>query len=524
MGQADTSRLQSFLSGRWTDGNDQGATLVNPTTERALATASTTGLDLAAAVEFARTKGGPALRAMSFAERGAALKALSAVIHEQREALIDVGIANAGNTRGDAKFDIDGATGTLAAYAHWAKSLPDSASLPDGEGMQLGRTSRFHGQHVWTSRRGVAVHINAFNFPAWGMMEKAACALLAGVPVLSKPATPTAMMAEHIARLVADAGILPEGAFSALVGSAGDLLDHLDAQDGVAFTGSSDTARRLRVHPSFVERGARLNVEADSLNATVVASDVDADSDCFDLFVRDTAREMTQKAGQKCTATRRIFVPDELVDAACEALAAELGKIQVGDPSQKGVRMGPLTTAGQLGDVRAGIDRLAAESAVVTGGSERITETGYFLAPTLLRARDGAAAAFHAEEVFGPVACVLPYSGAVTEAARLVALGGGGLVTSVYSDDRKLPVELASELAPYSGRLYLAGSRLADQGTGAGTVLPSMIHGGPGRAGGGEELGGIRGLHFWMQRTALQGFKAVVEGNFGAASPVSAPS
>ena len=444
---------------------------------------------------------------------------MSAAIHEHREELIDIGMANAGNTRGDAKFDIDGATGTLAAYAAFGADLPDTPWLPDGNGLQLGRTSRFHGQHAWFPRRGVAVHINAFNFPAWGMMEKAACALLAGVPVLEKPGTATAMLAERIARILVDGQVLPEGAFQFMAGSAGDLLDHVGAQDSVAFTGSSGTARRLAVHAAFVERGARLNVEADSLNAVVLGPDVDADSEAFDVFVRDAVREITQKTGQKCTATRRILVPAALLDAVCEALAAGFEGTKVGAPTEDGVRMGPLTNIDQLDTVAAGIDRLAGAADIVTGGAARLRETGCFLAPTLLRAQEAAADVFHDEEVFGPVASVLPYDGEVATAAALVAKGRGGLVASIYSDDRAWPVELAAELAPWSGRVYLSGSKLADHGTGPGIVLPGMIHGGPGRAGGGEELGGLRGLAFYQQRTAIQGYKSVVESAFGGAGP-----
>jgi oxepin-CoA hydrolase/3-oxo-5,6-dehydrosuberyl-CoA semialdehyde dehydrogenase len=507
--------LQSYLSGTWQTGQGDGQALIDPSTDEQLATAGAEGLDRAAAMTHAREKGGPALRAMSFAERGALLKELSGVIHAEREALIELGIANAGNTRGDAKFDIDGATGTLAAYAHFAKGLPDTAHIPDGDGLQLGRSPRFHGQHVWVARQGVAVHVNAFNFPAWGMAEKMACALLAGLPVLEKPGTPTAMMAERIAHLIVDSGVLPEGAFNFLCGEAGDLLDHLGPQDCLAFTGSSGTARKLRGLPAFIERGARINVEADSLNASVLGPDVEPGSDTFDLFVRDAAREITQKAGQKCTATRRIMAPADTAPALAEALADALQAVKVGDVHDSNHRMGPVTNGDQLQSVQEGIATLAGAAKVVTGGADRLGDVGCFVAPTLLLAEDAHADVFHADEVFGPVSSVLPYDGSVDEAAALVQRGLGSLVTSVYSDDRSFPVDLALRLAPWSGRLYLAGKRIADHGTGPGVVLPSMVHGGPGRAGGGEELGGLRGLQFYMQRTAIQGFKSTIEGAFG---------
>jgi len=509
-------RLQSYLAGQWQAGAGDGTPLIDPSSEEPLATATARGLSRAAALAHAREVGGQALRALSFAQRGAALKALSAAIHKQREELIELGVANAGNTRGDAKFDIDGATGTLAAYAALATELPDRPFLPDGPGLQLGRTPRFWGQHVLVPRHGVAVHVNAFNFPAWGMAEKMACALLAGLPVLEKPGTPTALMAERIAHLIVESGALPAGAFSFLCGEAGDLLDHLGPQDVLAFTGSSATAHTVRGHAAFVKRGARLNVEADSLNAVVAGPDVQAGSPVFDLLVRDTAREMTQKAGQKCTATRRVLVPAALAEPLGEALAAELAGIRVGDPREDGVRMGPLTNGAQLESVQDGIRRLAAAARVACGGPDRLRSKGCFVAPTLLLARDGAAPGFHAEEVFGPVASVLPYDGTAQQAARLVALAEGGLVASVYSDDRDFALAAALALAPWSGRLYLASERMAEHGTGAGTVLPQMVHGGPGRAGGGEELGGLRGLSFYMQRTAVQGFKPVVEGGLGA--------
>lgn len=507
--------LQSYLAGRWASGAGPGTPLVDPTREETIATASAVGLDRAAALTHARQVGGPALRAMGFPARAAALGKLAAAIHACREELIEIGVRNAGNTRGDAKFDIDGATATLSAYAELGAGLPDRPALADGELLQLGRSPRFAGQHLLVPRHGVAVHINAFNFPAWGQAEKMACALLAGVPVLEKPGTPTALMAERIAQIVVESGALPEGAYSFLAGEAGDLLEHLGAQDGVAFTGSSATAQRLAGHAAFVQRGARLNVEADSLNAAVLGPDVEPDSETFDLFVREHAREITQKAGQKCTATRRLFVPAAIAPAVAEALGAALSAVKVGDPAAEGTRMGPLTNAEQLAAVQQGITRLAGLGTLVVGGPERLFARGCFLGATLVLARDAHADALHAEEVFGPVATIAPYSGEADEAVALVARGGGGLVASVYSDDRSWPVRVALGLAPWTGRVYLGSARVAEYGTGPGLVLPSMTHGGPGRAGGGEELGGLRGLSFWMQRTALQGFRGTLEAACG---------
>ena len=516
-------QLQSHLAGRWQTGTGAGATLVNPTTGEALASASSEGLDLGEALAHARDVGGPALRALSFADRAAALKALSIAIHEHREDLIALGISNAGNTRGDAKFDIDGATATLSSYAYFAKGLAERPFLVDGETIQLSRTPRFVGQHIRVPRHGVAVHINAFNFPAWGMMEKAACALLAGVPVIEKPGTPTAMMAERIGRIIVESAILPEGAFSLLVGGARDLLDHVGPQDCVAFTGSSGTARMFRGHDAFLDRGARLNVEADSLNTAVLGPDVDDGDPGFDLFLREMVREITQKAGQKCTAIRRILVPEASMDMVCEALAEGLAAIKVGDPSVRESRMGPLTNEAQFQSVVAGIERLSAVTQVVTGGKDRLIEPGPFLAPTLLRASDGSDPVLHGEEVFGPVATVIPYSGDAAEACALVRRGQGALVTSVFTDDRRFAKAFAMGVAPWSGRVYIGGSKVADHATGHGLVLPSMVHGGPGRAGGGEELGGLRGLEFYTQRTAIQGFRALIDGDFATPKVAAEP-
>ena len=507
--------LQSYVVGQWQSGSGTPALLVNPTSGEALAETSATGVDMAAVVRHAREVGGPALRALSFAARGELLKALSAAIHEQREELIELSTANGGNTRGDAKFDIDGATGTLAAYAHTAKGLGERPFLVDGGGLQLGRTARFWGQHIWVTRPGVAVHINAFNFPAWGMMEKAACALLAGVPVIEKPGTSTALVAWRIARIVVESGILPEGAFQFLAGSVGDLFDQLEAQDSVAFTGSARTGLKIRSHQNLLARSVRVNVEADSLNAVVLAPDVDASSESYGLFLANVALDMTQKTGQKCTATRRIFVPVERLAQVRDDLLAELGRVPVGDPSDSAYRMGPLAHPGQFDDVRAGIAALCEVAEAHSVGADAIPSEGCFVAPTLMVAKDARAPLLHELEVFGPVATMIPYGGEAAQAAELVNLGGGGLVTSVYSNDADWTESYVLGVAAWHGRVWIGSDRTAGQALPPGMVLPGLVHGGPGRAGGGEELGGLRGLEFYMQRVALQGFKGFVEGHFG---------
>ncbi|HTF90632.1 MAG TPA: 3,4-dehydroadipyl-CoA semialdehyde dehydrogenase [Planctomycetota bacterium] len=502
--------LESLVLGRAVRGSDAPVQLHNPSTEEALADVRSGGIDFRAVVEYARATGGPALRAMSFAQRGALLKALSGAIHAEREALIELSIQNAGTPRGDAKFDIDGATGTLAYYGALGETLGDRRVLFDGEGVQLGRTARFWGQHVLVPRLGAAVHINAFNFPAWNMMEKAACALLAGVPVIEKPGTSTAMLAARIARIVHDSGILPAGAWQFIAGSVGDLIAHLDAQDSIAFTGSSRTAALLRGHPNVVRNNVRINLEADSLNAAILAPDVDSSSETYALFLSNVALDITQKSGQKCTAVRRILVPRERVGDVRADLVAALAKVKLGDPTLTETRMGPLASKAQFDEVRAGIARLAGVAEVACGGAERARDRGYFVAPTLLVARDANADVFHADEVFGPAACVLAYSGAADEAAALVARGGGGLVASAYSNAGDWVERIVLGLAPWHGRLWLGSDRMAEQSLPPGMVLPASIHGGPGRAGGGEELGGLRGLAFYQQRTALQGFKSQI--------------
>ncbi|MBX3248400.1 MAG: 3,4-dehydroadipyl-CoA semialdehyde dehydrogenase [Myxococcales bacterium] len=508
-------RLRSFLGGEWRDGEGEGAVLEDPATEASVATTSTKGLDLAGALRFAREEGGPTLRAMTLAERGKLLDAMTSALQAKREALIDASIANAGTTRSDAKFDVDGAIGTLSYYAKLGLSLGDRRVRVEGEGEQITRSKRFWGHHVCVPRHGAAVHINAFNFPAWGLAEKAAVALLAGVPVVTKPATSTALTAYVLVETLVDAGVLPKGSLQLVCGGAGDLLDHLGPQDCLAFTGSGDTGAWMRALAPVTQRSVRVNVEADSLNAVVLGPDVRPGSDTWQAFVRDAVREITQKTGQKCTATRRIFVPREQIDAALEAIAEGLSVISFGLPSRDDVRMGPLASAQQLRDVQEGITRLEAAGAKVAFRKDGApvgvpVGKGYFVPPTLLRLDDPHVGVVHEHEVFGPVSTVMPY-GTVDEAVALVAKGEGGLVASVYTDDRDALERLLLGLAPWSGRVLVSSEKVADQAISPGLVLPSCVHGGPGRAGGGEELGGVRGLAFYEQRTAVQGDRALLD-------------
>jgi oxepin-CoA hydrolase/3-oxo-5,6-dehydrosuberyl-CoA semialdehyde dehydrogenase len=495
-------QLRSYVGGRWVAGSGAPQTLVNPATEAPLAQASSEGIDLRAALQHARSAGGPALRAMSFAERGAALKAVADAIQGEREALLDLSIANGGNTRSDAKFDVDGAIATLLTYAEISASLGSSKFLLDGDGLQLGRSARFHGQHIWVPRHGVAVHINAFNFPAWGFMEKAAVALLAGVPVLSKPATSSAMVAHRIMELIVEQKLLPEGALSLLVGGARDLVSHLGGQDVLAFTGSGVTGMQIRSAKNVIREGVRVNVEADSLNAAVLGPDVEPRSDMYELFLKDVVRDMTQKAGQKCTAIRRVLVSEEAVNDVKSDLVELLTPIKVGDPAQEETRMGPLANRDQLADVREGVQRLGGKHAF--GSPAPVGAKGFFISPILV---EDPGDVVHEREVFGPVASLVPFS---ENPEEIVARGNGGLVSSVYSDDQEFIERMVAAIAPYHGRLYLGHPKI-ELSPGPGTVLPQLVHGGPGRAGGGEELGGPRGLGFYLQRVALEGSRPVIQ-------------
>ncbi len=509
--------LKSYLAGAWQAGTGKPQALYNPSTEEQVAETSTDGLDLARAVQFARAQGGPALRALHFAQRGALLQRLAKTLTDAREELIALGMSNAGNTRGDAKFDIDGAAATLAFYAELGTKLGETKILPDGEGVALGRSARLYGQHVLVPREGVAVHINAFNFPAWGMAEKLAVALLAGVPVITKPATATAQMAYRIAELWVASGALPEGAFSFLCGGAGTLLQSLRGQDVVAFTGSGVTAAQLRRMETLARENVHFNVEADSLNAAVLGPDASAGSETRNLFLSEVVKEITQKAGQKCTAVRRIYVPASALEEIRDLLLERLADVRVGNPTDEKTTMGPLTSAAQLRDVREGIEQLARGADVATGGAKPVNGLsapagkGYFVTPTLLVKREVRAEdAVNALEVFGPVATLMPYAEPKALVAQ-VAAGGGGLVSSVYSDDRAFLQEVVLGLAPHHGRVTFAGEKLAGQTVPPGTVMPQLLHGGPGRAGGGEELGGMRGMSLYLQRTALQGDRAVLQ-------------
>jgi oxepin-CoA hydrolase/3-oxo-5,6-dehydrosuberyl-CoA semialdehyde dehydrogenase len=502
--------------GAWRRASGEGQVLADAATGAPVAVIGAIVPDLAGALGYAREVGGPALRRMSFHDRAAMLRALAEWLTERKGPLHTESLAT-GATRADGLIDVDGGIGTLFAYASKGRrELANTRVLLDGAPERLSRDDTFSAQHILTPLTGAAIHINAFNFPCWGMLEKIAPTLLAGMPAIVKPASQTAYLAESLMRVIVASGILPEGALQLVAGPVGDLLDHVTGQDVVTFTGSAATGRRLRSHPAIVAHSTRFTMEADSLNAAILGPDAGPESPEFELFVQEVAREMTVKAGQKCTAIRRILVPARHLEAVASALATRLEATPVGLPREDGTRMGPLASLAQREEVRARIAELRAEAECVSGDPDRVRlasgdpEAGGFLNPVLLHcARPHAAFAVHEVEAFGPVATLMPYDDP-EEAVALAAKGRGSLVASVFTDDPSVAEAVVLGLAPHHGRVMIGNRASAKSSTGHGSPLPMLVHGGPGRAGGGEELGGIRGVTHYMQRTAVQGAPRLV--------------
>ncbi|GAA3359598.1 phenylacetic acid degradation bifunctional protein PaaZ [Saccharopolyspora gregorii] len=518
MGHA-TELLRSYVSGEWRAAADEGAPLHDASTGEEVARISSAGIDFAAALRYGREVGGPALRRLTFHQRAALLKALASHLREHRDELYALS-AKTGATLGDSKFDVDGGIGVLFAYGSKGKrELPNDTIYVDGAVEPLSKGGTFLAQHIATPLRGVAVQINAFNFPVWGPLEKFAPAFLAGVPSLVKPASQTAYLTARLVELIVESGILPEGSLQFVAGSAGDLLDHVTAQDLVSFTGSAATAQQLRAHPAIVRNSVRFNAEADSLNCSILGPDAVPATAEFDLFVKQLTTEMTVKAGQKCTAIRRAFVPAELIGDVAAAASERLAKVTVGAPDADGVRMGALASLEQREEVRRSLKALLAAGSVVFGDPEHVdvvgadAERGAFLSPVLLRA-DPERPEPHEVEAFGPVSTLLPYTSAA-QVVELAARGGGSLVGSVVSADPDFVREVVLGVAPFHGRLLVLDAADAEESTGHGSPMPQLVHGGPGRAGGGEELGGIRGVLHHMQRTAVQGSPAALSGITG---------
>ena len=507
--------LQSYLGGKWQAGAGEGAVLVNPTTRDTLATASSKGLELKAALEYSRNVGGAELRQLTYGQRAELLGKIADVLATRRDEWFEIARKNSGNTKADGLIDVDGSIGTLKYFAKIGAKLGAARMLRDGAPMRLARDANFQGLHMGVPLTGVAVHINAFNFPAWGLWEKAAVSLLAGVPVLAKPATSTAWLAQEMVRAVIEAGILPPGALSILCGSPGDLLDHLRLGDVVAFTGSADTGEGIRQHKGIRQHNVRVNIEADSLNAAMLGPDAMSDSPLVGYFAREVMREMTLKTGQKCTAIRRVLVPAEQAGAVTEAIVALLKTVVVGDPANPLVSMGPVVNMTQRKAVEEGIRKLSAQAEVAYRPEnfspvDASLDKGAFVPPTLLKASRGSDSEIVNElEVFGPVATVVPYRDK-ENAFELARRGGGSLTASVFSNDTAFLAEAGVALGTTHGRLLLVDPSIADSHTGHGIVLPSLLHGGPGRAGGGEELGGLHGLWFYHQRVAMQGSAATL--------------
>ncbi len=506
-------KLANYVGGRWVEGIGAGAPLIDPVTGTELARASSEGIDWPAALAFARNTGGANLRKLGFAERAALLGKMSETLAANRDKYFGIAQANSGNTKIDATIDVDGGSGTLRYYSAIGKGLGAAKYLRDGGFERFGKDDTFQAIHLRVPIEGVAVHINAYNFPSWGLWEKVAVAFLAGVPALAKPATATALLAHAMVEDVVKAGILPEGALSLVCGSAGAMLDHLDRRDAIAFTGSAETAAKLRGHRNVIANSIRFNAEADSLNTSVLGPDVKPAAAEFDLFVREVHREMTVKAGQKCTAIRRALVPRAVADAVTDALAARIGRTVTGNPRNETVTMGPIVDKTQQNNVLAGLEALKREAKTVAGGGEfkpvdADPAKSCFVAPTLLRcdAPDGAKAV-HDLEVFGPAATIIPYD-SVAQAFALAARGGGSLVASVFTADDNFAGEAVLGLGASHGRVMVIDDAVGKLQTGHGIVMPMCVHGGPGRAGGGEELGGLRGLRFYHQRVAVQGNKS----------------
>ena len=518
---ASPRRLLNFARGEWMESAGSATDLYHAVSGERVGDASSGGLDFKGMVDFARDVGAPALRKMTFHERARMLKAMANYLMDRKDEFYLVSAAT-GATKGDSWIDIEGGIGTFFVYASKGRrEFPDETFYVDGATEPLSKGGTFVGRHICVPLEGVAVHINAFNFPVWGMLEKLAPTLLAGVPAIVKPATVTSYLTECVFRAMIDARIFPKGAIQLVCGSAGDLLDQLDFQCAVAFTGSAETGAKLKGHPAILHGGVRFNMEADSLNFSMLGPDATPGTDEFDLFVKEVAKEMTVKAGQKCTAIRRTFVPESMVQDVISAVSKRLATTRIGDPSVEGVRMGPLASRAQVNDVRRNADRIASQTQRVFGDPDAIdvvgadAKRGAFF-PALLFYSDKPLnnPAPHDVEAFGPVNTVMPYK-TVDEAIALAKRGRGSLCGSVFTASDKTARDVVLGTAAYHGRIMLVNRHSAKESTGHGSPMPHLVHGGPGRAGGGEEMGGARGVLHYMQRTAVQGSPTTLSSVFG---------
>ncbi len=523
-------RLKNYTQGQWVEGTGAGIPLFHAINGEEIYRAGSDGLDFAAMLNYGRTVGGPALRKMSFHDRARMLKALGLYLNERKKSFYAVSAAT-GATKADSWIDIDGGIGTMLVFASKGRrELPDQPFLVDGNMEMISKGGTFVGHHICVPLEGVALHINAFNFPVWGMLEKIAVNLLAGVPAIVKPATATSYLTEHVVREIINSGILPEGSLQLVCGGVGDIFDHLTCQDVVTFTGSASTGKMLKRHPSIIDHSIRFNMEADSLNCCILGPDAEPGTEEFNLFIKEVSREMTVKAGQKCTAVRRTIVPEHLTEAVISALSERLKGTVIGDPAVEGVRMGPLASKAQVKDVKEQVRHLMNDCDLVYGNLDSVdvvgadSERGAFMSTVLLYCKDPfRKRAAHEIEAFGPVSTVMSYKTA-DEAAQLAKMGQGSLVGSLITLDDRFAREVVLGSACMHGRMLVINRHCAGESTGHGSPLAHLVHGGPGRAGGGEEMGGVRGVHHYMQRTALQGSPTTLTHIMGQFLPGAATS
>jgi oxepin-CoA hydrolase/3-oxo-5,6-dehydrosuberyl-CoA semialdehyde dehydrogenase len=502
--------LENYILGQWITGDGEGQALYNAVTGDTVARASTKGLDFAAILNYARKKGNPALRKMSFHERGLMLRALAIYLREHLDAFYAVSYQT-GATKADSWVDIEGGIGNLFSYASLRRKFPDEPYCLDGENHVLGKANTFMGHHLLIPKEGVAVHINAFNFPVWGMLEKIAVNLLAGVPAVVKPATVTSYLTEAVVKRIIASGILPDGALQLICGSAGDLLDHVDSQDIITFTGSASTGLLLKSGTQVLTKNVPFTMEADSLNCIVLGEDVTPDMPEWDIFIKEVRKEMTTKCGQKCTAIRRIFVPENKLEDVHLALGKALSQTVIGNPLNEKVRMGSLAGESQRKEVREQVQKLLASSQIIYGSLDSVSVLdadaikGAFMSPLLLlNEHPFDTTAVHEVEAFGPVSTLMPYQ-SMDEAIALAKMGKGSLVSSIVTANKKIAKQYVLGAGTYHGRILILNNECAKESTGHGSPLPLLVHGGPGRAGGGEEMGGLRGVKHYMQRVAIQG-------------------
>ncbi len=508
-------KLGNFIQGKWMDGDGEGQQLFNAITGETIASATSKGIDFAAAVNYARTIGNPALRKMTFQERGRMLRALAIYLLERKDIFYKISYQT-GATKIDSWIDIEGGIGNLFSNASLRRKLPDETFTLDGDPINLGKQNTFMGHHILVPKEGVAIHINAYNFPVWGMLEKIAVNLLAGVPAIVKPATVTSYLTEAVVKEIVASGILPQGALQLICGSAGDLLNHVMSQDVVTFTGSAYTGLKLKSHPTVLSESVPFNMEADSLNCMVLGDDVVPGQAEWDLFIKEVKKEMIVKAGQKCTAVRRIFVPENKMEDVWKALRTELEKTLIGNPLNEKVRMGSLAGNDQRNEVKAQVQKLLASSEILYGSMDSVAvvdadeHIGAFMSPMLLLNKTPFTSDEpHNIEAFGPVSTIMPYN-TMDEAIELSKKGKGSLCSTIVTNNSTNAKAYVLGAASYHGRILVLNNECAKESTGHGSPLPLLVHGGPGRAGGGEEMGGLRGIRHYLQRTAIQGSPTMI--------------